>query len=162
MLVDMNTTGVPCTINHYRDTTGKMIAADYPQDFDNEMARIEQEFEDAIRELETYSPEDEAVFKELSAKLSKKDADKLLGMLRKIDRRVKDHIPFIRSSMEEAVEKTVTHGKAEFAAFVSQGLMQTGLQHLASQAPTLSPGAFPTLGSAKTTIDVETEDPQGE
>jgi hypothetical protein len=137
MLVNMNTIGVPCTISHYRDDTGKLTAPVYPENFDNELARIEKEFKAAIDELEIMEPENLQVFKEIAARLPKKEQEKLFGALGRITSKVKSHIPFIRDMFEESIDRTVTQAKSEVANFTSQVLHQAGMDHLKDQAPTL-------------------------
>jgi hypothetical protein len=144
LLVNMNTVGVPCTLDHYWDRTGFVYPV-YPEDFDNEMARIEKEFKAAIKELEVYDANDVDAIKEIAAKLPKKDQDKLRAVLDRVNSRLKDHIPFIRDMAEESVQRTVTQAKSEVSNFITLSMNQAGLAHLISQAPTLPDAALPTL-----------------
>ena len=117
LLVNMDTVGVPCTIASYRDDTGRRICPTYPEDFDNELNRIEQEFNKAIGDLEVTSPEEEATLVEITSRLPKKEQARLTEVLRKIRGRVKGHIPFIRDQFEESVSRTMTQAKNELASY---------------------------------------------
>lgn len=119
MLVNMNTIGVPCTIAAYRDDTGKHICPAYPEDFDNELNRIEQEFNKAIKDLEITSPEEEEALKEITSRLPKKEQARLMSLLQQIRGRVKGHIPFIRDQFEESLSRTMTQAKNEFASYMA-------------------------------------------
>ena len=137
LITNMNTQGVPCTMRFYRDAQGKFIQPVFPEDFDNELGRIEAEFEKSIKELETMDPEDNQVFKDIAARLPKKDQERLFGALGRMTSKIKSHIPFIRSQFEESVTRTVTHAKHEVSAFTAQVLQNAGMAHLAADAPTL-------------------------
>jgi hypothetical protein len=137
LLTEMNTLGVPCTLSHYFDKDGTFIRPVFPEDFDNELKRIEREFEEAIRRLETLSPEMAETLKGIYPKLSRKDAEALRGVVEGLHATLKSHIPFVRKAMEDAVSRTVEHGKAEMASFVDAGIRQAGLQHLKELAPRL-------------------------
>ena len=137
LITNMNTQGVPCTLRCYWDENGEFIQPVYPEDFDNELGRIEKEFEDSIKDLQTLAPEDKAVFQEIAARLPKKEQDRLFAALGNMTSLIKSHIPFIRSMFEESVTRTVSHAKAEVSAFTAHVLQDAGIAHLAAQAPEL-------------------------
>ena len=71
-----------------------------------------------------------------------------------LDREVRNNIPFVLSRFQEAVEKTVSHAKAEVDAMVTTSVQQAGLKAL--QAPSLGPGLPPSV-----TLTGEAERPGG-
>jgi hypothetical protein len=93
LLTEMNTLGVPCTLSHYFDKDGTFIRPVFPEDFDNELKRIEREFEEAIRRLETLSPEMAETLKGIYPKLSRKDAEALRGVVEGLHATLKSHTP---------------------------------------------------------------------
>lgn len=149
LLVNMNTIGVPCTISMYREGPNKVVCPVYPENFDNELNRIEEEFKEAIRKLEISSPEDEALLKEIADRLPKKEQARLFGLISNIRARVKGHIPFLRDQFEESISRTMTQAKNEFASYVVHATGKS--QETLSEAP--SPLKF---------LDIHTkEDPDG-
>jgi len=119
-------TGVPCTIKHIG---GKDMP---PCPFDDERARFEREFDKDMKDLAKGMDDGIAKAKELLAKksLNKEDKEAILAILTKAKSRIASDIPFLQSSFNEAIDKTVHEAKGEVEAFITNKVIAFGQEAL--------------------------------
>jgi hypothetical protein len=127
--------GIPCTITQLG---GDSIPP--PPAKETVAAKVRNAFrkevQDAMEGLEDKRKEIQEMLSKPS--LNKADRELLSRKMNELVNLFSSHAPFMFDSFEEAVEKTVVGAKAEVDAFLTTAIHQAGLDHLRSQAPSLS------------------------
>jgi hypothetical protein len=118
--------GVPVTIK----TVGLEPAEDPP--FVDDRRVVEQEFRDRIAETGKSTEQIGQLHELLSGKggLSATEKKQAASLLRHIVSDLRGSLPFIQTSFNEAVDKTVQAAKSEVDAFVERKISSLGLQTL--------------------------------
>ncbi len=129
-IVTMNTTGVPCTIRRVMDH--KM--EDCPGESQREM--FEKEFKDEVLNItkivqDLKNASDELLHKKGALKVSEKK--ELASMLHMLVMEVRQNLPFIQSSYNEAMDKTTMEAKSEIESFVNHQVNTLGLDQFKKQ-----------------------------
>ena len=122
--------GVQCTIRH-RD--GKMVPGfplrDEAREFGAEMS---EQSKDALIALEN------AIAAVADSKMSKKDADKIIGSIRTAAREIGVNADFVQKCFDEHMETRTEKAKVEIHAYMQNAVQRAGLE-------TLMKGAAPAL-----------------
>jgi hypothetical protein len=125
--------GVPCTIRRHtgEDIPDPVVPSVRQQHVD--------EFKAVMRELVDKLNAGTEQARELLQKksLTKADREAILATLDQVYRSVGSNAPFIHSSFDEAMDKTVTEAKAEVDAFFTNAVTTLGLQAMASKLEAL-------------------------
>ena len=119
--------GVPVTL---RRLDGKMIE-DCPQ-FDKRQ-EFEKEFEKEMlkigQSLRVLTEKAEALLSEKKPP-TKADKEVILKGIKMLQQEIESNVPFIQSSFNEQMDKTVLEAKGEFEGFVMHKVISTGLEGL--------------------------------
>jgi len=119
--------GVPVTL---RRLDGKMIE-DCPQ-FDKRQ-EFEKEFEKEMQKigksLRVLTEQAEALLSEKKPP-TKADKETILKGIKMLRQEIESNVPFIQSSFNEQMDKTVLEAKGEFEGFVMHKVISTGLEGL--------------------------------
>lgn len=129
-ITSMNTSGVPCTILYVE---GKEME-DCPGESQREL--FEREFEGKVRDitdtlLELQKETFELLHKKGTFKVS--DKEKLKSLVSKITREVRQNIPFVQKSYNEAIDKTTMEAKTEIESFINHQIHTLGLEEFKKQ-----------------------------
>ena len=119
--------GVPVTL---RRLDGKLIE-DCPQ-FDKRQ-EFEKEFEKEMlkigKSLRVLTEQAEALLSEKKPP-TKSDKETILKGIKMLRQEIESNVPFIQSSFNEQMDKTVMEAKGEFEGFVMHKVISTGLEGL--------------------------------
>jgi len=119
--------GVPVTL---RRLDGRMIE-DCPQ-FDKRQ-EFEKEFEKEMQKigksLRVLTEQAEALLSEKKPP-TKADKETILKGIKMVRQEIESNVPFIQSSFNEQMDKTVLEAKGEFEGFVMHKVISTGLEGL--------------------------------
>ena len=119
--------GVPVTL---RRLDGKMIE-DCPQ-FDKRQ-EFEKEFEKEMlkigQSLRVLTEKAEALLSEKKPP-TKADKEVILKGIKMLQQEIESNVPFIQSSFNEQMDKTILEAKGEFEGFVMHKVISTGLEGL--------------------------------
>jgi len=129
-IVAMNTIGVPCTIRRVMDKEME----DCPGESQREL--FEKEFNGKILDItkkiqDLKHAADELLEKKGALKVSEKK--QLASMLHMLVMEVRQNLPFIQSSYNEAMDKTTMEAKSEIEAFVNHQVHTLGLEQFKKQ-----------------------------
>ena len=131
-ITSMGTSGVPCTLHHYRDPeTGEVMRPRLAEP-DSQRGTFEEEIEEACAGLVTKV---NAAQKQLDEALSGKTVRKgdlvdLKETLAKLSMVVSSSLPFIQTQFFRATEKVTQQAKAEVVAVADQVVHSHGLAAL--------------------------------
>jgi len=129
--------GVPVTL---RRLDGKMIE-DCPQ-FDKRQ-EFEKEFEKEMlkigKSLRVLTEQAEALLSEKKPP-TKADKETILKGIKMLRQEIESNVPFIQSSFNEQMDKTVLEAKGEFEGFVMHKVISTGLEGLQKEFKMLGDG----------------------
>lgn len=117
--------GIPCTLEH---VMGKRMP-DLPVRVSTDV--VKAELADKMQEVgERVDRAIAAMEGEIGKSLSGKKRDELLAELHQLRRDVSDRLPFMATSFEKHMEKTVEKAKIEVNAYVESHVRRAGLQAL--------------------------------
>lgn len=129
--------GVPVTL---RRLNGKMIEdcpqvdkrQEFEKEFEKEMQKIGQSLKILTKQAELL----------LSDKKPPTKADKetILNGIKALRQEIESNVPFIQSSFNEQMDKTVLEAKGEFEGFVMHKVISTGLESLQKEFKMLGDG----------------------
>jgi hypothetical protein len=127
--------GVPCTITNIG---GKSIPN--PPTSASVAAKVRSNFR---KEVRTQMEGLESLQTEIASILSKPnilktDKEKISSKMTELINLFSSHAPFMLDSFEEATEKVVSSGKAEFDAFLTHAINKAGLEAFKNNAPSLA------------------------
>lgn len=124
-----NASGVPCTFDIRADVPGRLK---YPGHLSvSEKAQID--LKESISEAMTRADDLAGLAKDLlegSGTLKKADRKELLKAIIMLRQQVHRNLPFLSSSISEAIDKVVNHGKQELEAFAAETVRRHGLEAL--------------------------------
>jgi hypothetical protein len=122
--------GVPVTL---RWLSGRGIS-DCPEE--NKRQEFEREFDHHMIELKRKIQKLTEVTKELlndSKPLKKSEKEQILNELRRIEQEIGDNIPFMYTSFNEQMDKTILEAKGEIEAFYTHKITSLGIEALKDQ-----------------------------
>ncbi len=121
--------GVPCTLQWVVD---EGVIPDFEQT-ETETAKVRATVEEKTRALEGALREARAEIEKLLEKSPAKTRASVLATLDRAVHKTIGGVPFYAESVREAVEKTVSHAKAEVEAFVASAIYRVGLGEIAKR-----------------------------
>ncbi|CAB4203413.1 hypothetical protein UFOVP1382_31 [uncultured Caudovirales phage] len=121
--------GVPCTIAWVK---GEGMIPDF-EPTETETAKVRATVEEKTRALEGALREARAEIEKLLEKSPAKTRNAVLGALDTASRKSVGGVPFYVESVREAVEKTVSHAKAEVESFITSAVHRIGLGEIAKR-----------------------------
>ena len=129
-IVAMNTIGVPCTIRRVmgaemEDCPGESQREMFEKEFNGKVLDITKRVQDLKHAA------DELLHKKGALKVSEKK--ELASMLHMLVMEVRQNLPFIQSSYNEAMDKTTMEAKSEIEAFVNHQVHTLGLEQFKKQ-----------------------------
>lgn len=130
LITNMNTIGVPCTIKHInRKKMENCPSSDKKQQFEDEFSNDMKELADRIQKITERTKEI------LSSKkaINKSEKDEILSEIRGLDTHIRSNIPFMYSSFNEQMDKTVTEAKGEVEAFVTNKITSLGIEAMKNE-----------------------------
>ena len=136
LLTNMNTEGSACTIRYNAAYPGFQVPP--PPALDTAMTKIENEFNQAMLDLEVIDEEVGLRIRTALEKLPAKHRATVTEAFTLITDRVKSQIPYIREKFEEATAKTVTQAKQEIDAYAQTIVQALGIESLRNNAPSLN------------------------
>jgi len=137
LLLNRNSSGVPCTIKSYKD--GDRVEPPSPP-FGSTAETHRQEFRKKTEDVSAELRDIEKQFGELLSgkRVGKTDLRAILSRIHLAAQEVDQNLPFVMRTFDETVERTVAEAKSEIIAFTGETLKQAGIKGLeASQAPEL-------------------------
>jgi len=147
-IVAMNTTGVPCTIRKVLDK--KM--EDCPGESQREL--FEKEFQGKVLDITDrlkYLKFEADELIQMKGTLKVKDKERLSNLLHMIVMEVRQNLPFIQKSYNEAMDKTTMEAKTEIESFINHQVVTLGLDAFKKQ--------FQQIGSKTTkAIDIDSKE----
>jgi len=111
--------------------------------FEGKMEQFQNEFAvDCKKVLENVNNMMKSVQERMNDKkpLTVKERDEITNMIRNVKQAVKDNIPFVMTSFNEQMDKTVTEAKAEFEASVQSRINALGIEALKNQVTMIEDG----------------------
>lgn len=122
--------GVPCTIQHIQ---GEQV----PQcEETTKLDEVGKEFTEKVNEVvarpEQIIDEVRALF-DSGSSFGKTKQKELLNKLEGLAREIRNNLPFVQTSFQEAVDKTVVCAKAELDSLYTHIVMQVGKEELAAR-----------------------------
>lgn len=129
LITSVGTQGVPVTITRREYT----LIEDCPEQSTRTL--YEQEFKEDLNEVMDDMSEDFKLLKDMlnSGNMKMGERKAAAGMLTRIEQALRSNLPFIQSSFNEAVDKTVVAAKGEVEAFFEGKIRQLGLEEYKSQ-----------------------------
>jgi len=122
--------GVPCTLRRHEDRR----VEDPP--YRNQRQLFESEFKEDVQkiggQLDTLSSELQQL---LDEKAPKKALKAFAEKIRIVAQDVNSNLPFVQSSFNETMDKTVTEAKGEVESFVLNRVVSLGIESLKKQTP---------------------------
>lgn len=132
--------GVPVTLN-YRPAPGyELMRCEDPPHTSPRSAHV-GDVDKALAKARAVVDELNAAttaLKKPAAQVKRADLDRVADAALQVNNWLASNLPFVQQCFEEAMEKTVASAKAEVMGFTTGLLMQAGLEHLQSTAPTLA------------------------
>jgi len=130
--------GVPCTLNYVKGDEGNRPEVDY----ESPMKRDSNDLKAALRQTlgaarDLANKASKLVKRGLSKKVDRED---LKNIADRIVQDVESNLAFAARCMDEKVEKSVAHAKAEIESFVELKIRAAGIEHLKAEAPKLLEG----------------------
>ena len=126
-LTNGNTTGVPCTID-YTEKDGSIE----PMELEGKRQLFEKEFEEDLagirKDAKEFKNKVDSIMKKQN--ILKADKEELMGLAFKIEQDIRANLPFVQTSFNKSMDKTVTEAKAEFEAAIEHKVYTLGLQEL--------------------------------
>jgi len=120
--------GTPCTIRYIKDH-GEI---ENPPEV-NQREIFEEEFQNDIKEIKKFYSQD---YQEIKNILNKKgnitvgDRQDINSKITSLIKIIEDNIPFVQSSFNEAMDKTIMESKGEVEAFVMNKIHSVGLNNI--------------------------------
>jgi len=127
--------GIPCTLRHVSD--GPLKEMERPPEVKQRQI-FEDEFKKDMKSITQtiYGDVDEAQGLMLKkGTITVKERQKVSNIIGRIVGHVRDHLPFIQSQFNEAMDKTVLEAKGEVEAFVTNKVTSLGIESLREQFP---------------------------
>lgn len=136
LLTNMNTTGVPCTIELDYGRVEPLPEIEDRKHF------IHRKFRDRMKAFESTLRDNQEIVKKLTAKktLSKEDQHTLNWAVDKISQEVTQNIPFFMQVFQESSDEIVVEAKAEMEAAIQHKITSLGLRAIAEENRQLSDG----------------------
>lgn len=127
LLTNMNTQGVPCTLQRLQ---GRHIQP--PPESSTEQERVREDFSHNVNRMGERLRESINVVngKLEQSSISKKDMREVLTLLKKAEQDYSSNLPFILEQFTQAAGRVVTDAKAEVDAFLSNVLTNMGMTAL--------------------------------
>lgn len=124
-----NTTGVPCTLHHYRDpVTGEHTRPQMPDEHAASAevfaAEVKKDAQVAARNIKTALEYLETLQK--GGPVKKSDLAKLHNLLYHANMELAENLAFVVQQAEEAIQTATEHGKAEVDAHIDYALSRLG------------------------------------
>ena len=125
----MNTSGTPCTIQYTKD-----LGLIKPDVFTPKRKEFENEFkEDMVqlaKSLDKLVEDSKAILTNKSKPLNSAERELILNQITKLRQEISSNIPFVVSSFNEAIDKTVTEAKGEIEGFYEAKIRSLGIKSL--------------------------------
>jgi hypothetical protein len=149
-MTNPNSEGVPCTITQDASLPGYNVPR--VPDLDTAVAKISRDFQKQMQEFQYLDKATLDLLKDTLAAIPKKHREAIEAVISHIGTEIRANVPYMMDCFQEATEKTLTQGKAEFAAFVEGALLRRGLESVRDQAPALGHAldVTPALGDGTT------------
>lgn len=129
----MNTSGIPCTIREIRGEP-KIDKLD----FSNKRLEFEDEFEDALenlnQKLERLSRETEEILFQKKP-LNKTEKEEIMNRIKMIEQDIHSNIPYMTKCFNETLDKTVVEAKSEIEGFYESKVRSLGIEALENLIP---------------------------
>ena len=136
--------GIPCTL---RRVNGQIME---PPPYKDQRKKFEDEFENDVKEVgKKLSSLYEKFQTLLNEKAPKRAYREFADILRMLAQDVNSNIPFVQSSFNEAIDKTVIEAKCEVESFVLNKIHNLGLEGLKDEMFKISEGTKIQLGKEK-------------
>ncbi|MGW8177571.1 MAG: hypothetical protein ACWGQW_02080 [bacterium] len=130
-----NTGGTPCTLLYIKGEG--MVPQKETRQPRHKL--FEKEMEEDLRELGVSLEKTIQFLEELASKprVSKADIKRITGMVKSNHALIFDSMPFLKSQLDEHMQKVVSESKAEVETYISGRLQELGLGMVASSVPSL-------------------------
>lgn len=133
LTANMNTMGTPCTIEY---KNGKRMEQ---PNFESKRLQFEDEFEEKVKDVnKKLNTLIEDTKKILSSKKTPNKSEKeiILDQLAILQQEIYSNIPFIATSFNEQIDKTITEAKADIEGFYEAKIRNLGIEALTNNVKT--------------------------
>jgi hypothetical protein len=130
LTANMNTSGTPCTITRIGTKS-----IERPK-FVNRRLQLEEEFKDKMKTLDEKLDtliSDSTNILSSGKVLTKKDKETIMNEITMLKQEIRSNLPFIHSSFNEQIDKTVTEAKGEIEGFYEAKIRNLGIEALQDQ-----------------------------
>ena len=137
MLTNMNTQGVPCTINSFN---GEHI--EEPDSIETIVQSFKEELMEKTTDVRRRVKDAQSLLNNMmdSKTVKKSDVETILNKINTIECDLSSNLKFLHDTFVRAMEDGVQKAKAEFDAHVLHVAQETGIEQLRKLAPSMSEG----------------------
>ena len=128
MLFTSSGSGVPCTLRHVIGDDGYRPEPPFESPLKENTDNIHAVLREILSKAEEMAEEAEKIFAMKSPKKADKERAKFLAL--KISQDIRSNMKFAMECVDEKMEKTVSHAKAEIESFVNMKFRAAGIEHI--------------------------------